>query len=345
MRHLFGKPLSADANIRRIRMLYGRLPSGIVSALIGIFLCFVVLLDSVNLGLIKAWSVYMVSVVAARGWIWFMFSNADVNGATVRRWEWIFAVGALLTGLGWGALFGPLHPPATHPEARIMIVLLVIVVSFAGGVFLSLSNLSFWLFVLAALGPALTHYTTVLGRQLQWPIAAAISCIVVLVLLQRTLHRSESLNLERGTEAEILLDEQHAIFDSSPLGIAMLEDKRIIKCNIRLAELLGHRIQDLTGSALQLQFFSPSEAEQFFADSKTAFDKGKLSQGMYRLRRADGTQFWAELSGRRMAGGIQHSVWMIADVTLRVANERRSRPRPAAPEATAQIAVPPAPTS
>ena len=151
MKRLFGNQLSPDANIRRIRMLYGRLPSGIVSALIGIFLCFVVLLDSVNLDLIKAWSVYMVSVIAARGWIWFMFSNADLNGAAVRRWEWLFAAGALLTRLGWGALFGPLHPPATHPEARIMIVLLVIVVSFAGGVFLSLSNLSFWLPVPAAL--------------------------------------------------------------------------------------------------------------------------------------------------------------------------------------------------
>lgn len=345
MKRLFGNQLSPDANIRRIRMLFGRLPSGIVSALIGIFLCFVVLLDSVNLDLIKAWSVYMVSVIAARGWIWYMFSNADLNGASVRRWEWLFAVGALLTGLGWGALFGPLHPPATHPEARIMIVLLVIVVSFAGGVFLSLSNLSFWLFVLAALGPALAHYTAVLGRQLQWPVAAAVSCVVVLVLLQRTLHRSESMNLERGTEAEILLDEQHAIFDSSPLGIAMLEDKRIIKCNMRLAELLGRRIQDLTGSTLQLQFFSPSEAEQFFADAAMAFDKNRLAQGMYRLRRADGTQFWAELSGRRMAGGARHSVWMIADVTLRVANERRARPRPATPEAMAQTAVPPAPTS
>ncbi len=345
MKRFFGKPLGPDANIRRIRMLYGRLPSGLVSALIGVFLCFVVLLDSVNLNLIKAWSVYMVSAIAARAWIWYMFSNADLNGASVRRWEWLFAAGALLTGLGWGALFGPMHPPATHPEARIMIVLLVIVVSFAGGVFLSLSNLSFWLFVAAALGPALVHYTNTLGRQLQWPVAAAVSCIVVLVLLQRTLHRSESLNLERGTEAETLLDEQHAIFDSSPLGIAMIEDKRIVKCNVRLAELLGRRIQDLNGSTLQLQFFSPSEAEQFFADAKTSFDKGKLAQGMYRLRRADGTQFWAELSGRRVAGGVQHSVWTIADVTLRVANERRARPRSAAPDTAAPAAVSAAPTS
>jgi PAS domain S-box-containing protein len=332
MKSLFGPQLNADANVRRVSMLYARLPTGAVSALIGIFLCFIVLLDSVNLDLIKAWSVYMVSVIAARIWIWYMFGNADPTGQTIRRWEWMFAAGALLTGLGWGALFGPLQPPASHPEARIMIVLLVIVVSFAGAVFLALSNPSFWLFVAAALGPAIAHYITVLGPRLQWPVTAAVCCLVVLVLLQRTLHQSASANLERSTEAETLLAEQHAIFDSSPLGIAMLDDKRIVKCNMRLAELLGRRIQDLTGAALPQQFYSPDEATQFLADSTAAFDKGRVAQGMYRMRRADGTQFWAELSGRRMAGSGKRSVWMIADVTLRLANERRARPR--APEAS-----------
>lgn len=330
MKSLFGPQLNADANIRRIRMLYARLPTGAVSALIGIFLCFVVLFDSVSLDLIKAWAVYMVSVIAARIWIWYMFGNADPTAQTIRRWEWMFAAGALLTGLGWGALFGPLHPPANHPEARIMIMLLVIVVSFAGAVFLALSNPSFWLFVTAALGPAIAHYLTDLSPRLQWPVTAAACCVVVLLLLQRTLHQSASINLERSTEAETLLAEQHAIFDSSPLGIAMLDDKRIVKCNMRLAELLGRRIQDLTGAALPQQFYSPDEATQFLADSAAAFDKGRVAQGMYRMRRADGTQFWAELSGRRMAGSGKRSVWMIADVTLRLANERRARPR--APE-------------
>lgn len=329
MKPIFGPSLSADADILRVRMLYARFPTGAVSALLGVFLGFVVLLDSVSLDLIKAWAVYMVSVVAARTWIWYMFGNADLRGPTVRRWEWLFAAGALLTGIGWGALFGPLHPPANHPEARIMIVLLVIVVSFAGAVFLALSNPSFWLFVTAALGPALAYYLLTLGPRLQWPVTAAICCIVVLVLLQRTLHQSASSNLERSTEAETLLAEQHAIFDSSPLGIAMLEDSRIVKCNVRLAELLGRRIQDLTGAGLPQQFFSPEEAAHFLADSVAAFDKGRVAQGMYRMRRADGTQFWAELSGRRMAGGGKHSVWMVADVTLRMANERRARPRAA----------------
>ncbi len=327
MKLSFGRRLSPHAEIRRIRVLYSRLPSSIVAALIGTFLAFMVLFDSVDGDLLKIWIVCMVSVLALRLGIWYMFWKADIEASTLGRWEWLFAGGALLTGLCWGSLFGPLHPPASHPEAQIMIVLLVVVVAFAGTVFLALSNLAFWLFSLAALGPAIVHYLTVLGPKLQWPVTAAICCIVVLILMQRTLHRSELINMERGSEAEALLAEQHAIFDSSPMGIAMVADRHIVKCNMRLAELLGRRIQDLNGALIQNHFQSADEAARFLADNEAAFARGKVVQGMYRLRRADGTQFWAELSGRRMAES-GHSVWVIADVTLRVASERRNRPRP-----------------
>lgn len=332
MKTLFGRPVNPDAEVRRVRMLYGRLPSSSVAALMGIFLAFLVLFDSVATDLLKAWAVYMVSVIASRIWVWYMFEKADPIPERIAHWEWLFAAGALLTGLGWGALFGPLHPPAANSEARIMIVLLVVVVSFSGAVFLALSPPSFWLFVATALGPALLHYTTILGRQLQWPLAAAVCCLAVLILLQRTLHRSERSNLERSTEAEMLLAEQQAIFDSSPMGIAMLSERRIVKCNMRLAELLGKRVGDLTGAMIQNQFQSGEEAAQFLADSDAAFARGRVVQGMYRLRRADNTQFWAELSGRRMGGSGSHSVWMIADVTLRVASERRARPRDESPQ-------------
>ena len=327
----FSEQLGGDAEVRRVEMLFSRLPASIVAALIGIFLCFVILIDSVRLDLLKAWTVYMLSVFAARTWIWYMFGKADRNPRNVRGWEWLFAAGALFSGLGWGLLFGPLHPPSSNPEAQTVIVLLVIIVAFTGSVFLSLSNITFWLFILPTLIPASIYYAAVLGRQLQWPITAAVCCAAVLLLIQRTLYRSLSDNLARSSDAETLLAEQQAIFDSSPMGIAVLADKRIVKCNVRLGELLGRRIHDLATSTLQNQFVSPAEAEQFHLDSSSAFDKGRVAQGMYRLRRADGTQFWAELSGRRMTGTAGPSVWMIADVTLRAANERRARPREPGP--------------
>jgi len=326
MKSFFPPKLGALAEVRRIEMLFDRLPSGIAAALIGIFLCFLVLFDAVALDILKAWTVYMLSMLAMRAWIWHMFSKADLRSETIYRWEWVFAFGAFVTGLGWGALFGPLYPPATHPDAQMFIALMVVITTFTGSVFVAQSTITFWLFVVPVLTPAIVHFANTVDQQAKWPAAAAACCIAVLVILQRTLYRSATRNLKHSTEAESLLAEQQAIFDSSPLGIAVIDGKHVVKCNMRLGELLGRRIQDLTTSRLDDHFANVAEGSKFLADSQAAFNHGRLAQGMYRLKRADGTQFWAELSGRRMPAGIAHSsVWMVAEVTLRVANEAQSR--------------------
>lgn len=323
MKSILPRKLSGDAEVRRVEMLFGSLPSSIVVALIGIFLCFLVLFESTGQDLLKAWTAYMLSVLAVRVWIWYMFGKADRQSASVHRWEWLFAASTLLTGLGWGALFGPLYPPATQPDAQMFIALMVVITAFTGTVFLALSNTTFWLFIIPTLLPAVAHYAAGLGRQAQWPVTAAACCIAVFIIVQRTLYQAATTGLKHSTEIEALLAEQQGIFDSSPMGIAVIDNKQVIKCNLRFGELLGRRIQDLTTSRIDHHFVSAAEAAQFLADSSRAFDKGQVAQGMYRLRRADGSQFWAELSGRRMSGGMTHSVWMIADATSRVARERR----------------------
>lgn len=333
MKSILPRKLSGDAEVRRIEMLFDRLPSSVVVALISIFLCFLVLFDSARLEILKGWTAYMLSVLALRIWIWYMFGKADRQSEGIHRWEWLFAAGAFLTGLGWGALFGQLYPPATQPDDQMFVALMVVITAFTGTVFLALSNTTFWLFSLPTLLPVIAHYASGLGRDAQWPITAAACCIAVFIIVQRTLYQSATANLKRSAEAETLLAEQQAIFDSSPMGIAVIDNKQVVKCNARFGELLGRRIQELTTSRIDHHFANAAEAAQFLSNSSSAFDKGQVAQGMYRLRRADGSQFWAELSGRRMTGGVARSVWMIADVTLRVVNDRRSQPRDPQPQA------------
>ena len=327
MKALFSRKLSGDAEVRRIETLFERLPSGVVAAMIGVLLCFVVLFDSIPLEILKAWAAYMLSVLAMRVWIWYMFGQGDRQSDRIYRWEWAFAVGAFFSSLGWGALFGPLYPPPPHLDTQILLVLVVLVIVFVGTILFALSNITFWLFIIPTLLPAMAQYALVIGRQAPWPLTTSVCMLVVIVVVQRILCRSAMDNLQRSTEAETLLAEQQAIFDSSPMGIAVIDNNRVVKCNTRFGELMGHRIENLARSALDQHFASAAEAKQFLMDSTSAFDRGRVAQGMYRLRRADGSQFWAELSGRRMTGRGNHSVWMIADVTLRVAGERRSQPR------------------
>lgn len=325
MKSFFTQKLSDDAEIRRVEVLFAGMVSGIAVSLIGVFLCILVLFETAGVALLKIWGTYMLSVLAVRIAIRYMFSVSDRQVETVHRWEWLFAFGTFLNALGWGALFGPLYPPATHTDAQMFIALMVVITAFTGSVFIALSNITFWLFIIPTLTPAILHYATTLGDKAQWPVTAAACCIAVFIIVQRTLYRASTDSLRRSTEAELLLAEQQAIFDSSPIGIAVTDGKRVVKCNVRLGEMLGRRIQDLTSSPIDDHFASVAEAAQFFADSQAALDRGHLAQGMYRMKRADGTEFWAELSGHRMAAAMPHNVWMIADVTLRIANERRAQ--------------------
>ncbi len=118
MKSIFSQKLSDDAEVRRIEVLFASLPSSVVVALIGIFLCFLVLFETAGMPVLKVWVAYMLSVLAVRVAIRYMFGVTDRRIETIHRWEWLFAVGAFFTGLGWGALFGPLYPPPTHTDAQ-----------------------------------------------------------------------------------------------------------------------------------------------------------------------------------------------------------------------------------
>lgn len=325
MNVFFSRKLSDTAEVRRVEILFASLPSAIASVLIGVFLCSLVLFGAIELTVLKAWVVYMLSVLGLRVGIWYMFSKADRHSEGIYRWEWLFAAGAFCTGVGWGALFGPLFPSHSHQDAQIFIALMVVITAFTGSVFVALSNITFWLFIIPTLAPALAAYVSGFGHAAQWPAIAAASCIAVFIIVQRTLYLTGVSRLQRSTDDEFLLAEQQAIFESSPLGIAVINNWKILKCNSRLAELLGRRIQDITGSPIGVHFCSDAEAGQFLAESAQAFSKNHLAQGMYRLHRANGSEFWAEFSGRKMSGAVANSVWMIADVTLRVANERKAQ--------------------
>ena len=324
----FSRRLSDDAEVRRVELLYERLPSGMVAVLTGVLLCFVVLFETISLNVLKAWTAYMLSIVAVRMWTWYMFGRTERHVTLMRRWEGLFAIGAFFTGLGWGALFGPLYPPHSQPDLQVFIFLLILAVGFNGAVYLAASHVTFWLFTLPVMLPAILHFSDLLNREPRWTVAASTAALGMLVLVQRTLYGWSTRNLQRSSVAESLLAEQEAIFESSPLGIAVIENKQLVKCNARLAEMLGRRIQELEGSRVEEHFANAAEAAQFIVDSGKAFERGNQAQGMYRLRRADDTQFWAEFSGRRMAGATAHAVWMIADVSLRVARERKEQEDP-----------------
>lgn len=305
--------------VSRLRLLYQRSPAGIVSGLFAVFLIFLLLLEADGVDIAKAWTAYMLSVLGLRGWLWYAFNKQTIENGNLRRWEWGYAFAVLLMGLGWGWLSGPGFPDA-NAFAGYVIVLMAVAVSFAGAVFVGLSCGAFWLMTLPTLLPALWRFLETFGRYSPYAWLLCGACLLMVAVVQ-IVHRKAMLeNLRRRIESETLLAEQQAIFESATLGIAVIQDRSVVKANQRLGELLGRRLSDLQALPLAEHFASPDEMDKLLAESKQIFQQGRSFHGAYRMRRADGTQFWAEISGRSMEGnGPSRSVWLVGEAPIRSA--------------------------
>jgi PAS domain S-box-containing protein len=303
--------------LQRIETLCSRLPASVTAVMVGVLLVFVYLLPATPSDLLKAWAAYMLTTVAFRGWIWHSFRSGDQAIGTARRWEWAFAFGMGLTGLGWAALNGPMYPQ--EPDLQVFVILMTVVTAFTGAVYASVSHIAFWMFVTPTLGSAIARFVSNADNVFHADVVAVVACVVVILSIQRSLHRFALEHIHRRVESESLLHEQQAVFQSSPLGIVVISDRRVVKANTRLGELYGRSLQDLQKHVVDQLFAHADEAHLFAEESRAALKAGKTWSGVYRMRRGDGSEFWGELSGRMMPNdGHQRSVWTVADVSLRV---------------------------
>lgn len=303
----------------RLRLLYSRLPASIVTSLVAVFLMFVLMLEAGGAEIAKPWTAFMLSVLGLNGWLWYAFHNQDATSRNLRRWESAYAFAALLMGLGWGWLSGPAFPASEF--ARYVLVLMIVSISLASAVMMGLSRVSFWLMTLPALLPALWRFLEAIGHYSLFSWLLSIACLFMVTAVQTLHHRTLLENLCHRIESETLLSEQQAIFQSATLGIAVIQDHSITKANQRLGELLGRRLQDLQNLPLAEHFVSLAELDALLAESQQAFVKGNAYHGIFRMRRADGHEFWAEISGRRLEGdeGPVRSVWLFGETPLRSA--------------------------
>lgn len=316
---MLDKPALVEA---RVDTLYKRLPTALVGVLIAVLLVFIFLLDSAGEQTVKAWTAYMLSTVTLRAWLWFVHGGENFAADQPRRWELAAAVGALLTGVGWAMLYGPLYPDDAHAEARAFVELMTVAIIFAAVINTGGSALNYLASVLPILAPAFARYWDAGAGFYHGSVPMLAALVAIALLMQRNLAALETDNLRRRIESEELLAEQLAIFESASLGIALLAEGRVVKCNRRLGELLGWRLRDLTTLPLATHFVAPAELQRLLDESSAAFARNHAYQCICRLRRADGSEFWAEFSGHALAAGDLRSVWMVADVTMQAAARR-----------------------
>ena len=312
---------SLSFETKQINALYANTTSSLISLAVGIGLAASVLAPTTNTTILKPWVVYMLSALTLRVCLWFMHRSSAGDIQSARRWEFGYAFTMLLTGIGWGALSGPLYPASAN--LQVFVLVLTLLTAFSSAVYSAVSRVSFFMFALPTVVPSTVRYVLTIDPTYQ--LVGFIACAagaLVLVNVHHALARFATRQLRHEVEIETLLIEQEAIFQTVTAGIAIVRNGRPIKCNTRLGEILGRSLKDIQSMHLRQILTSTSDADAIMAATVTALKDGKPVYALHRMRHASGNEFWAELSGRRMSKDSSGDmIWLINDIGQR---DRRS---------------------
>lgn len=134
----------------------------------------------------------------------------------------------------------------------------------------------------------------------------------------------------------VAIDQQKALFDSAPLGILELKNRRVLQCNRKFETMLGYQTGEMLGHSTR-EWFSNDEDFVSVGKSYEMLRRGETYTGEHQFTRKDGSKFWCRIFGHAVDidDPEQHSVWHFEDVTeKRAAEEQLQLARDMAEEAT-----------
>lgn len=105
-----------------------------------------------------------------------------------------------------------------------------------------------------------------------------------------------------------------------PLGMAHIRDRKFIWLNARWAQILGLAPGHLEGMDIRSYHLDQAAYESFGEHAYQALAQGGPYAADIRLRRVDGTPFWAHMTGHLLIPGQPEAgaIWCLEDVTARV---------------------------
>ena len=109
-----------------------------------------------------------------------------------------------------------------------------------------------------------------------------------------------------------------SVFENSLIGIFTVNRERVIEeINQRACEIFGFTVEEAVGSSVALLHCSPEHYRRFGVQFFAQVDEGGVFNIRYPLRRANGSVFPAELSGKPLNGRdlTDGVVWVVADLS------------------------------
>jgi len=121
--------------------------------------------------------------------------------------------------------------------------------------------------------------------------------------------------------------EMEAIFDTAVIGIAVVRDRQVLRCNRRFEELLGYSMGELNNQPVRLLYVSEKDYADIGAAAYSELQQGNLYQCDHLFQRKDGRRFWGRCQARAFdqSNPLLGSVWLFDDITDRREAEEKVR--------------------
>jgi diguanylate cyclase (GGDEF)-like protein/PAS domain S-box-containing protein len=277
-----------------------------------------------------------------------------------RRWEMLFALGALCAGALWT------YPPVVFlPGAEPLLQMAVIFVVGgsiigASGVYAA-SPVAYFGFsalplaavvaqlllqggrtyavlavMVAVFGGVMARIYLTLHRNVIDTLRARIDNEDLVARLERSetqLRSSVDEALGRVTELQRARDaysqlaaQEKLVFDTLPVGVVFFANRIIVRCNHRLEQMLGYAPGELMGQPSRV-LYTTEERWNEAGERYKLLASGQVLEGEFKLRRKDGGELWCYSVGRSLdpASPQASAIITYADTSERHAAERALR--------------------
>ncbi|MBI3522926.1 MAG: EAL domain-containing protein [Betaproteobacteria bacterium] len=139
----------------------------------------------------------------------------------------------------------------------------------------------------------------------------------------------ENIDDERTMRAalEQSIRELGAIFETAMIGIAVVRERIMARCNRRMEELFGYEPGEMTGKSTRVWYLSDEDYEGIGGSAYPDLLRDNVHQREQEFRRKDGSVFWGRLFIRafNQSEPMAGSVVMIEDITDRKLGEEKVR--------------------
>jgi PAS domain S-box-containing protein len=106
-------------------------------------------------------------------------------------------------------------------------------------------------------------------------------------------------------------------YEHAPIGMCMLDNRRIHAANKAFGEMFGVDPQSYSGKSIAEFYASEEDFENIGEKVRTAMEKTGRYHDERIMRRADGSLFWCRVRGRSLSpdNPFQSGVWTFADLS------------------------------